>query len=148
MDAAFDSAQADVAAATRALEVVLSIPGFEDSPPPTSGQQSPVPKEVIVILHAVLLEDERVLLADVIRRNGQSPLTTPWRVSGLDSQALPDSLAYAIRSGLRMARFLETPDLRPLPGVLDETWDRDGMEFAVAQMIELWPRIVEELSKQ
>jgi hypothetical protein len=126
-------------AATRALEVALSFP---------SGQPSSQRREVIAMLHVVLLRDERVLLAEVIRRNGQPPVTTDWRVSGLDSRELAGPVGEAIRSGLRMARCLERPDLRPLPDMLDETWDRDGMEYAVAMMFDLWPRIAEELNAQ
>ena len=133
-------------AATRALEVAVSIPGVVDGyPPGTSGPQG---REVIAILHVVLLQDERVLLAEVVRRTGQPPVTTDWQVSGLDSRALAGPVGEAVRSGLRMARCLERPDLRPLPSVLDETWDRDGMEYAVAMMFDLWPRIVEELKAQ
>jgi hypothetical protein len=134
-------------AATRALEVALSIsfggPTVDDSGGPSSQRG-----EVIAILHVVLLEDERVLLAEVIRRNGQPPVTTDWQVSGLDSRELAGPVGEAILSGLWMARCLERPDLRPLPEFLDETWDRDGMEFAVAMMFDMWPRIVEELNAQ
>ncbi len=135
-------------AAMRAQEVVFT---FTTATKSRSAADEDVAgrKEAIFIHHFVLLDEERILGADLLRRNGQPPVASDWGVLPFDARTVQgDPFIQAIRSGLTVARFLERPEAKPLPGILDSTWHHDGMEFAVARALHMWPQLVDEMSKQ
>ena len=133
--------------AMRAQEVVLTVAISTESRS-AAGEDVAGPKEAIVMQHFVLLDEELILLADLFRRNGQPPVASDFGVWPFDARTLESPFIEGIRAGLRVARFLERPDAEPLPGLLDSTWNHDGMEFAIAMTLDMWPQLVDEMGKQ
>lgn len=123
-------------AVLRATEVVFVAGAWLTNPQADSGE-NPASTEVVVILHATAA-GQRMMFADVVRRDAQPPLIGQWADQPVDETQTLGTFGEAIRYGLRLAADLGTAEQHDARQLVEEILDSDGTKAAMRVMLAIW----------
>lgn len=123
-------------AVLRATDVVFVAGAWLTDPQADSGE-NPSNAEVVVLLHATAA-GQRMMFADVVRREAQPPVIGPWATAPVDETQTLGTFGEAIRYGLRLAADLGTPEQHDARQLVDEILDSDGTKAAMRVMLAIW----------
>ncbi len=123
-------------AVLRATDVVFVAGAWLTNPAADSGE-TPSSTEVVVILHATAA-GQRMMFADVTRRDAQPPVIGQWATAPVDETHSLGTFGEAIGYGLRLAADLGTPEQHDARQLVDEILDSDGTKAAMRVMLAIW----------
>lgn len=123
-------------AVLQATEVVFAAGAQLNNPAPETGG-TPSSTEVVVVLHGTA-DGERMMFADVIRREAQPPVIGPWQIQPVDESQGLGTFGEAIKYGLALAADLGTPEQQEARQLVDEILDTDGTKAAMRVMLAIW----------
>ena len=123
-------------AVLRATDVVF-VAGATLTNPQTDSGETLSSAEVVVILHGTAA-GQRMMFADVARRDAQPPVIGQWATAPVDETQALGTFGEAIRYGLRLAADLGTPEQHDARQLVDEILDSDGTKAAMRVMLAIW----------